>query len=105
MGLQKSGTTATKTPRATTVKKTEYAKATAWLNQQVVRSDKSTFKLKRGVAVVEGECPVLDALEKSERAYRAKCNDEGIEYVPRTIHLQGTIQLVDPTPELPDLFV
>ena len=104
MGLQKTGS-APKTTRATSVKKAEFAKATAWLNQSVVRSDKSTFKLKRGAAVIEGECPVLDALEKSERAYRAKCIAEGVEYIPRVIHLQGTIQLVDPTPELPDLFV
>jgi hypothetical protein len=82
----------------------EYKKASAWLNQQIVRSDGSSFKIKRGIAIIDGEDQVLEALEKSERAYRQRCVDNGIEYVPRVIHLQATVQLVDTPQEIPDLF-
>lgn len=82
----------------------DFKKAGAWLNQQIVRSDGSSFKIKRGVAIIEGEDAVLDALAKSERAYRTKCLAEGVDYVPRVIHIQGVVQLVDEAPEVPDLF-
>jgi hypothetical protein len=82
----------------------EYTKATAWLNMNIVRSDKSTFKIKRGTAIVPTEDMVLDALEKSERKYRDECVAKGIPYVARKIHIEATVQLVDAPAEIPDLF-
>jgi hypothetical protein len=80
----------------------EYAKA--WVNMNIVRSDKSTYKIKRGVPVTAGDDLVLDALERSERKYRDECIANGVEYVPRTITIQATVQLVDAPAEIPDLF-
>lgn len=82
----------------------EYTKATAWLNMNIVRSDKSTFKIKRGTAIVPAEDAVLDALEKSERKYRDECVAAGVEYKPRKINIEATVQLVDAPTEIPDLF-
>lgn len=82
----------------------EYVKASAWVNMNIVRSDKSTYKIKRGTPVTLGDDAVLDALERSERKYRDECLANGIEYVPRTINIQATIQLVDAPAEIPDLF-
>lgn len=82
----------------------DYTKASAWVNMNIVRSDKSTFKIKRGTPITAGDDMVLDALEKSERKYRDECIANGIEYVPRTINIQATVQLVDAPAEIPDLF-
>ena len=81
----------------------DYKPAEAWFNLSIVRGE-TVFKMKRGVAVNEGDDPVYDALLKSERIYRDKCRAENIEYVPRTVTVTATLQLVDAPVALPDLY-
>lgn len=107
MGLVDASAVQAKKPRTPAKGKTaspEYTKASAWVNQSIVRKDGSTFKIKRGTPVTAGDDPVLDALEKSERKYRDECVAQGIAYVPRVITIHATVQLVDAPADLPDLF-
>ena len=80
--------------------------ADGWLNMKVVRSDGSEFALRRGIAIhkEDGGDRVLEALLASETKYRDQCLATGIEYVPRTINIQATVQIVLPQAEIPDLF-
>lgn len=104
MGLVSQETKKPAARKTTAAKQEAFTKASAWVNMNIVRKDNSTFKIKRGTPVTTGDDAVLDALEASERKYRAKCIEEGVEYVARTINIQATVQLVDAPADVPDLF-
>jgi len=84
----------------------ELTPADGWLKLKVVRSDRSEFPLRKDMPMylTDGGDRVLEALIHAETKYRDKCLAEGVPYVPRVIKFEGTINLVQPQAELPDLF-
>lgn len=106
MGLQTKGQTAKPTAKkgAGSAGTGEYKPAEAWLNLTVERGE-HVYKMRRGVAINEGDDPIYDSLMASERKYRDECKAKGIEYKPRRLTVVAYMQLVDEPAVVPDLFV